>query len=373
MAQNNGQAPAVVGARDGSAPKDIKALLSSETTRKRLSAIAAKHMDAERLMRISALAIHETPNLIKCNPMSLLGVIFECAQLGMEPNTALQHCHLVPYKKKKKTPEGRWVEEYDVELIIGYRGYIDLARRSRLTATIHADVVFMSDEFDYSYGSEQFLRHKPRLFDLDEHGQKIQIEDRGESIGYYAYCKLEGGEAFKVMSKADIIAIRDESQGFQAALKMKKDGDKKGYVPKGYSKCPWVAHFDSMGRKTPIRHLASELPLSIEFQSAVQVDGAQMDYASMANASDGEIVDLDPSHWQHQDEDDDEQPEGQPAGDDGPARVTQGADVVVDGAGKAKPAEKVDAKTGEVTEDAPPKAAGARRSAPADANLFPEG
>ena len=372
MAQNNGQAPAVVGARDGSAPKDIKALLSSETTRKRLSAIAAKHMDAERLMRISALAIHETPNLIKCNPMSLLGVIFECAQLGMEPNTALQHCHLVPYKKKKKTPEGRWVEEYDVELIIGYRGYIDLARRSRLTATIHADVVFMSDEFDYSYGSEQFLRHKPRLFDLDEHGQKIQIEDRGESIGYYAYCKLEGGEAFKVMSKADIIAIRDESQGFQAALKMKKDGDKKGYVPKGYSKCPWVAHFDSMGRKTPIRHLASELPLSVEFQSAVQVDGAQMDYASMANASDGEIVDLDPSHWQHQDEDDDEQPEGQPAGDDGPARVTQGADVVIDGAGNAK-VEKVDAKTGEVTEDAPPKAAGARRSAPADANLFPEG
>ena len=112
MSQTNGKAPAVVGARDGAAPKDIKTLLNSPTTRKRLAAIAASHMDPERLMRISALAIHETPNLVKCNPMSLLGVIFECAQLGMEPNTALQHCHLVPYKKRKKDagrPMGRGV------------------------------------------------------------------------------------------------------------------------------------------------------------------------------------------------------------------------------------------------------------------------
>ena len=160
----------------------------------------------------------------------------------------------------------------------------------------------------------------------------------------------------RVKSKADIIAVRNESQGYQAALAMKKEGDKKGYVPKGWSKCPWVAHFDALGRKTPIRRIASELPLSVEFQSAVQVDGAKMDYASMANASDGEIVDLDPSHWQsHEDDDDDELPEGQPAGDDGPARVTQGADVVIDSSGEAKTAETVDAKTGEVTEEAPPK------------------
>jgi hypothetical protein len=108
-----------------------------------------------------------------------------------------------------------------------------------------------------------------------------------------------------------------------------------------------------MGRKSPIRRLSSELPLSIEHSRALQLDGASIDYAQVAEASDSEIVDLDPSHWQYDDEDEDETgPEvnGQPAGDDAPARIEQSAEQPIKTVEQREP------------EKEPVKAAAARRS-----------
>lgn len=210
-----------------------------------------KHLNAERLMKVAQIAATTTPALAKCDVASLVGAIGQCAQMGLEPNTVLGHAYLVPFNTKRKDAEGneRWVNS--VQVIIGYKGLIDLARRSGQIVSIAAHEVCSNDMFELVYGLDEKLIHTPSL------------GERGDIIGFYSVAKLkDGGHCFEFMSTHQINEIRDASQGYQQAVKYKKQASH-----------PWGAHFIEMGRKTVIRRLAKYLPLSIEFQTAAALDG----------------------------------------------------------------------------------------------------
>lgn len=210
-----------------------------------------KHLNAERLMKVAQIAATTTPALAKCDVASLVGAIGQCAQMGLEPNTVLGHAYLVPFNTKRKDGNGneRWVNS--VQVIIGYKGLIDLARRSGQIVSIAAHEVCANDRFELVYGLDEKLNHTPAL------------GERGEIIGFYSVAKLkDGGHCFEFMSLYQVQEIRDASQGYQQAVKYKKEA--------GH---PWGAHFTEMGRKTVIRRLAKYLPLSIEFQTAAALDG----------------------------------------------------------------------------------------------------
>ncbi len=210
-----------------------------------------KHLNAERLMKVAQIAATTTPALAKCDVASLVGAIGQCAMLGLEPNTVLGHAYLVPFNTKRKDGEGneRWVNS--VQVIVGYKGLIDLARRSGQIVSIAAHEVCANDKFELVYGLDEKLNHTPAM------------EERGEIIGFYAVAKLkDGGHAFEFMSRYQIEIIRDASQGWQQAIKYKKTDIH-----------PWKVHFSEMGRKSVIRRLAKYLPLSIEFQTAAVLDG----------------------------------------------------------------------------------------------------
>lgn len=209
-----------------------------------------KHLNADRLLKVAQIAATTTPALAKCDVASLVGAIGQCAQMGLEPNTVLGHAYLVPFNTKRKDGNGqeRWVNS--VQVIIGYKGLIDLARRSGQIVSIAAHEVCENDTFDMAYGLDERLSHIPSM------------GERGEVIGFYAVAKLkDGGFAFEFMSRHQVEKIRDGSQGWQQAMKFKKTDTH-----------PWSAHFVEMGRKTVIRRLAKFLPLSIEFQTAAALD-----------------------------------------------------------------------------------------------------
>lgn len=209
-----------------------------------------KHLNAERLLKVAQIAATTTPALAKCDVASLVGAIGQCAQMGLEPNTVLGHAYLVPFNTKRKDANGndRWVNS--VQVIIGYKGLIDLARRSGQIVSIAAHEVCEHDRFELVYGLDEKLNHTPAM------------GDRGEVIGFYAVAKLkDGGHCFEFMSRHQVETIRDGSQGFQQAVKYKKEAAH-----------PWSAHFVEMGRKTVIRRLAKFLPLSVEFQTASALD-----------------------------------------------------------------------------------------------------
>lgn len=219
--------------------------------RSEIAKMLPKHLNAERLMKVAQIAATTTPALAKCDVASLVGAIGQCAQMGLEPNTVLGHAYLVPFNTKRKDAEGneRWVNS--VQVIVGYKGLIDLARRSGQIVSIAAHEVCANDKFELVYGLDEKLNHTPAM------------EERGAIIGFYAVAKLkDGGHAFEFMSRFQVEAIRDASQGWQQAIKFKKTDIH-----------PWKVHFNEMGRKTVIRRLAKYLPLSIEFQTAAALDG----------------------------------------------------------------------------------------------------
>src|SRR6185369_356853 len=55
-----------------------------------------RHLDADRMLRISMTSIRRTPALLSCNPQSLLGAIMQASQLGLEPDGVLGLAYLIP-------------------------------------------------------------------------------------------------------------------------------------------------------------------------------------------------------------------------------------------------------------------------------------
>jgi len=224
-----------------------------------LAKMLPKTLSIDRLLKVAQIAATTTPALAKCDVPSLVGAIGQCAQMGLEPNTVLGHAYLVPFNTKRKMPDGseRWVNS--VQVIIGYKGLIDLARRSGQIVSIAAHEVCEADHFELVYGLDEKLNHTPAM------------GDRGQVIGFYAVAKLTGGgHAFEFMSVHQVREIAKATQS------------KGAYGP-------WKDHFTEMGRKTVIRRLAKYLPLSIEFQTAAALDGMAEAGKDQGNTIDGQF------------------------------------------------------------------------------------
>lgn len=265
-----------------------------------LLAVLPKHVNADRMLKIALGALRTTPKLMNCSVESLFGAIVQCSQLGLEPNTPLGHAYLIPFDNKREN-------RMEVQIIFGYKGLVDLARRSGQIVSISAHEVCEKDHFEYEYGLDEKLVHRPSM------------GFRGEVIGFYAVAKLVGGGyAFEVMSREQIEQIRDASQNYKYAR------DKAATV--------WGQHFVEMGRKTVLRRLFKYLPVSIELATAAVLD-ARVDHDSQAldNVLTGEfsVVDDDAPH----------------VGDHEPSHEAL----------KHEPHEHIDTATGEVTMRQPEK------------------
>lgn len=212
-------------------------VISGDTFKKQLALALPKTMTADRMSRIVLTEIKRTPALAKCSPASFYGAVLQCAQLGLEPGSALGQAYLLPFGNGKDS-NGR----ANCQLIIGYRGMIDLARRSGQIQSLNAYPVYEKDEFTYELGLHPDIKHKPS-----------PEADRGALLYVYAVANLTGGGVqFEVMSRPEIEKVRNAS-------KAGKSG-------------PWVSHFEEMAKKTVIRRLFKYLPVSIEAFRAVEVD-----------------------------------------------------------------------------------------------------
>ena len=198
-----------------------------------------KGMEAAQLVRDALTALQQTPKLAECPPMSVLGALMTCAQLGLRPGV-LGHAWVLPYWNRAS---GTNV----AQLVIGYKGYIDLAYRSGQISTIIARTVYDGDTFDVEYGLDDKLIHKPAA-----------KGDRSTPTGHYAIMKLaNGGRSFWYMTE-------DEMQAW-----------KKRYAPKnkaGNIVGPWNSDYEAMARKTTLLRLANWMPKSTELAVAMEVD-----------------------------------------------------------------------------------------------------
>lgn len=215
-------------------PQTIAGLMADPKIKAQMALALPKHMTSDRLARIALTEIRKVPTLAKCDQTSFLGAIMQCAQLGLEPGGALGHAYLLPFENRKKGIT-------EVQFIVGYRGMIDLARRSGQIVSLTARTVHENDEFIYQYGLSEDLKHVPAT------------GERGALQYVYAVAKLkDGGVQFEVMSRSDIDKVRAQSKAGNYG--------------------PWQTHYDEMAKKTVIRRLFKYLPVSIELATAVTMD-----------------------------------------------------------------------------------------------------
>lgn len=130
---------------------------------------------------------------------------------------------------------------FHCRVIIGYRGMIDLARRSGQIASLSARVVREGDEFSFEFGLDEKLIHRPG-----------ENEDAPVTHVYAVARLKDGGTQFEVMTRKQIELVRSLS--------------------KAGNNGPWVTHWEEMAKKTAIRRLFKYLPVSIEIQRAVSMD-----------------------------------------------------------------------------------------------------
>lgn len=217
-------------------PSDsISALLAKPEIKAQIGLALPRHMTPERLLRIALTEVRRNPKLAECSQASLLAAVFQCAQLGLEPGGSLGHAWLVPF--------GR-----EVQFQIGYRGMIDLARRSGQIHSIEAHAVYEGDHFDCVLGLESDLKHLPDWSNPNRC-------DAGKLTFVYAVARLkDGGTQFEVMSRAEVEAVRKRSRSGSSG--------------------PWQTDFAAMALKTVVRRLFKWLPISIEMSRAVGLDEA---------------------------------------------------------------------------------------------------
>lgn len=221
-----------------------------------MQAVAASHLDAERVTRIVLGCVARTPKLQDCTVTSIVRSVMQAAELGLEPGSAIGQAYLVPFGN-------------DCTLIIGYRGLLDLMRRTGDVASVSGQAVYDGDVFELEFGLEEKLRHVP-----------MGETDPAKLKGAYAVVRFrDGSHQMGYMTRKQIDAIRSRSRAGSSG--------------------PWVTDYAEMARKTVLRNVAKWCPMSIEMAKALAADVAadtgdtsglvEFDSADAQNAE-GEVV-----------------------------------------------------------------------------------
>lgn len=202
-----------------------------------------KFLSAQTVIQASLTCMMKKPELMECTSHSLISCILTASQLGLIFDDFLGEAYLIPFNNNRKQIK-------EAQFIPGYKGLVTLARRSGQVKSIKAVLVYKPDVFEWEEGLEDKLIHKPQDVKNDE----------DMTHGYAIVKYLNGGYEFVVMTRAEILRIRDESKNYKNA--------------KDKSTTVWATAFAQMCKKTVLRQLMKLAPLSPEIARAVSLDEA---------------------------------------------------------------------------------------------------
>lgn len=211
----------------------LRAFLESPAAKAKLSEVASKVLRAEDLVRLALITLSRQPELAKCTQASVLRSLLDAASLGIAPGGVLGRGYLVPRKN-------RGTGQLECCFDPGWRGLIDIARRTGKIKRIEAHVVYQADQFDVGLGLHPTIHHIPAL----------DVEERGGVVAAYAIAEFhDGAVQFEVLSAADLAKIRNSSAS--------REG-------------PWKSWPEEMARKSAVRRLCKYLPYDPLLERAVE-------------------------------------------------------------------------------------------------------
>lgn len=226
------------------------------------NSLEERQKNAERFARV-ALTVHKTtPGLMLCTEQTFFGALMLSAQYGLEPGP-LGHVYMVPFKNRKANTS-------EVQFILGYKGMLELVRRSgEVVGVPKARIVYSGDKFTLHYGLEEdSFEHIPYYANPDN-----ATKEQGEPIGAYVHVRYkQGGADVFYMPKAEIYQRKTRSAAADSG--------------------PWKTDELSMWLKTVIRANFKWMPATIEAQELVARDEvvAKFDPSAVKPTTQGESV-----------------------------------------------------------------------------------
>lgn len=186
----------------------------------------------ERFMSV-ALSMAVNSDLSKCDPNSIAKAVYQCAQLGLMPGP-LGHVYIIPYGGV-------------ATVIPGYKGLIELARRSKRFGPVSVDLVFRGEEF--VYWNDERGRHFKHVPDF-----KIRYADNATLLCGYCIAYIDDYPQPEIMAAEDIWAIQT-----------------KALDKAGTRNTPWKTDVDEMQKKTILRRASKMWPLTTELAEALEL------------------------------------------------------------------------------------------------------
>ena len=205
-------------------PSPVAALLLAH--RSRIEDLLPEGVAFSRLIAQVRVEVTKNPKILECTQLSVVESICRVQQWGLQIGVS---AYLVPYGKTC-TP------------VADYKGLASLMVESRAVRAVQARTVFANEAFEYEYGLEERLVHRP-IHDPTK---------RGAILGAYCILRLPGGrDVFEFMSIEDIEVIRKGS---------------KQWGPDKVAMCPpWYA------KKTVIRQVSKLVPKNPRFERVLSV------------------------------------------------------------------------------------------------------
>lgn len=179
--------------------------------------------------------VRKSPKLLECDRVSLMSAFVQVAQFRFLPSSVSGEMYVIPYGREAK-PQ------------LGYQGIVTLLYRAKTVTAITGNIIYENDHFEFEEGLNPKLVHKPAKFGTP----------KGAPIGAYTIAEMaSGSKTFKVMSKDDIMAIKNLS-------KAKNSADS-----------PWNSNkdpFNWMWLKTCLIQHSKLLPKTPELIKAIEID-----------------------------------------------------------------------------------------------------
>jgi len=228
------------------------------------------HVPIERFKSMIITAVAYDEKLLKCTPNSLLRATVEAAELGLSLNKALKEGDILPVWSGKK-------QCFEAQFRPRYMGLMKLARQSGEIVNIYAHEVYEKDHFDYDYGLEKKLVHKPYR----------GTGDRGSiTHGYVVWQLKDGSKHFEVIDRVRIDRARSASESWKFFQKQVDEGKNPA------QNTTWHVDEGEMVRKTAVKAGSKYMPTSSEnFARAMDLDTRREMGESVVLNKDGVIED----------------------------------------------------------------------------------
>ena len=264
----------------------LSVYLQNDAVKKQINQVVGGK-NGTRFISSIVSAVQSTPALQECTSPSIVNAALLGEALNLSPSPQLGQFYMVPFDNKKKGCK-------EAQFQLGYKGYIQLAKRSGVYKKINV----------LSIKAGELISYNPLEEELEINlNEDDYVRENTPTIGYYAMFEEVNGYRHSIYwSKQRMLAHAEKysfafyKNGGAKSLELLEEGKIPEKDMWKYSSF-WFKDFDAMAHKTMLRQLISKWgTMSIDLQNAIDKDMAvihedgKTDYVDAVKAEDDGVV-----------------------------------------------------------------------------------